>query len=318
MLKRVLGFVLLMVTFLAVALSADAFFENDYESTLAARAYGMGGAFSALADEVGSVSYNPAGLGLLDSQEITLALIPLQEGKVFSGSLAYALPTEELGAASLSYRRDHTLAGDGTSSNRLELSYAYLVRDLPDPNSLALGLSLKWLRTDGSQDELNGDGIGFSLGSIYSLAIPPEFGSGIDVGLAVDDLAFYLNQGSKVSDIPWIIRLGSGYRPEEVSVIALDLAYNSDPKVSQSPVAFFVGAERWFFGNILGFRGGYNYEKLNSFTDYFGLVSTGASLKAEEWRFDYGLGFSTATLVTSYRFSISYHWGEKISNSQPN
>jgi len=318
MLNRTIRLIIFIVVFLMLALSANAFFGNDYENTLGARSYGMGGAFSALADEVGSVSYNPAGLGLLNSQEIALTLIPLQEGKVFSGSLAYALPTEELGSISLSYRRDHALGGDGSSGNRLALSYAYLLRDLPDPNSLSLGLSLKWLRTDGSQDELNGDGIGFGLGSIYRLTLPQEFGRGIDVGLAVDDLAFYVNQGSKLDDIPWIIRLGSGYRPEEVSVIALDLAYNSDINLSKSPVAVFVGGERWFFGNILALRGGYNYEKLDSFADYFGLASAGASLKAEEWRFDYGLGFSTATLVTSYRFTISYHWGGKISFSQPN
>ena len=316
MLKRTITLVIFLFAFPMLALAANNFFGNDYENTLGARSYGMAGAFSALADEVGSLSYNPAGLGLLNSQEVALTLIPLQEGKIFSGSLSYAFPTEELGGASLSYRRDHVESG--SSANQLDLSYAYLLKDLPAPNNLSLGLGLKWLRTDGDRVELNGDGIGFSLGSIYSLTLPQEFGHGIDVGLAVDDLAFYVNRGANVTDVPWIIRLGSGYRLEEVSVISLDLAYNSDSNLSKSPLAVFLGGERWFFGNILGLRGGYNYEALDSFTNYFGLVSAGATLRAEEWKLDYGLGYSTATLRTSYRFSISYRWGGKFSISQLN
>ncbi len=66
--------------------------ESVFSIGVGGRALAMGGGFTSLADDATSVYYNPAGLGLLEYQELTFMHIELFEGTNFNfGSWVYPL-----------------------------------------------------------------------------------------------------------------------------------------------------------------------------------------------------------------------------------
>lgn len=155
-----MGFVgaigMVLVFFLISAAPARAAFE---ETGAGARAPGLGDAFTALADDVYSVHYNPAGLAQLDGPELGVAYARLYEGlsdgsEIGTSQLAYAhpLPGGRRGTLGLGWER-FSLSGLYTEQT-LALSYGRGVLDRADGGRLLAGVNVKQLsRSFGSTAE---------------------------------------------------------------------------------------------------------------------------------------------------------------------
>jgi len=166
---------ILLLGLLLWAVSAVAVDDGGGRSVFATgagnRALGMGGAFSAVADDASAPIYNPAGLGRVESKGFQATQTTLF-GLGFNEQYAsFVLPHWKFGTASLTWRRfavdgieqrdDRGFLLDGDledSETELSLGYGHAFLD----GDLSLGGSLKFQRQ--SLAGYDGSGVGLDLG----------------------------------------------------------------------------------------------------------------------------------------------------------
>ncbi|MFC1712931.1 PorV/PorQ family protein [Candidatus Poribacteria bacterium] len=151
------------------------------EPKIGARPMGMS-AFAAVADDINAISWNPAGLSLLQKQEATALYSPVYDD-MNQSYLAYAYPTGKYGTigvdlsfldyGNMDWRDDsgNHLGEFSRSDYSIYASYGIRLID-----SLSLGLSLG--TTSVSMDPMRGSGtgLGIDLGLLYTVASRASFG----------------------------------------------------------------------------------------------------------------------------------------------
>lgn len=150
-----------------VAADDDAGRESPFSVGVGARALGMGGGFTSIANDATTVFYNPAGLPYLQSQEFSFMYMRLFEETTFNYGV-WALPTLDYGGLGISYarigtenllRRTDFLDGGkfDFAESQFQLAYG---REII--SNLALGASLKVIRQN--IDTYVDNGIGSDIG----------------------------------------------------------------------------------------------------------------------------------------------------------
>lgn len=139
-------------------------------------------AFAAVADDINAISWNPAGLALLQKQEATAVYSPVYDD-MDQSYLAYAYPTGKYGTigvdlAFLNYGdmdwRDASGGDLGIFSREDYSIYAsYGIRLI---DSLSLGLSLGATSVNMNYIDDSGTGLGIDLGVLYTIASRASFG----------------------------------------------------------------------------------------------------------------------------------------------
>ncbi len=171
----------LCILLLACSMSVQA---ATLEPKTGVRPLGMS-AFSAVADDINAICWNPAGLSLLEKQEATLIYSPIygSDSGIDQSYLAYAYPTGKWGTvgvdlAFLSYGdmdwRDDSGSDLGTFSRSDYSIYAsYGIRLV---ESLSLGISLGTTSVRMGTIDDPATGLGFDLGMLYTIASRASFG----------------------------------------------------------------------------------------------------------------------------------------------
>ena len=309
--------VALLLVFSLVSSSAFASFE---ELPTGGRAAGLGNAFTALADDVYSAYYNPAGLVQVRRSEFTAYYARLYAGlsdnsTIGRSFLAYAHPLQKRGTIAMSFL-NLDLSGL-YSETTVGMHYAHSLGERWN-----LGGSLKFLKKSyGSdaytQSAVNSD-TGASLGGPDPLfaqngtsksAITMDMGAQYrlsriyDLGLAVmninsPNMALSSSDSDKVSAI---MKAGIARRTKSSSV-DVDV---SRRQFTSSDYRINMGAERWLDSGI-GFRGGLGFGSRS-----YQVTSLGFSYKWENAEFDYGFifplvgvqgTFGTHQLTVTFRF----------------
>jgi len=172
-------FYILFCVLCAWSISAQA---ATLEPKTGARPLGMS-AFAAVADDINAISWNPAGLSLLQKQE-AMAIYASVYGDMGQNYLAYAYPTGKYGTvgmdlAFLNYGdmdwRDVSGSDMGIfSRNDYSIYASYGIR-LIDSLSLGLSLGTTSVNMDSIEDS-GGTGLGFDLGLLYTIASRASFG----------------------------------------------------------------------------------------------------------------------------------------------
>jgi hypothetical protein len=134
-------------------------------------------AFSAVADDINAICWNPAGLALMPSQEAISSYAPLYgfDMEMSQSYLAYAYPTGKWGTAGLNFSyltygdmdwRDNSGVKLGEFSRKDYSVYAsYGVRLI---ESLSLGASLGTVSINMDSIDDSATGIGLDLGALYT------------------------------------------------------------------------------------------------------------------------------------------------------
>lgn len=244
------------------------------------RASGMAGAYGAVADDLTSVFWNPAGLANIHSIQAT-----------FNYTSWFASFNHNFGAVSLPLGDNFTVALHMISfgSDRIEIT----TMDQPNGTStyytvqdVAVGLSIAGYLTDqfsfgftakyisNSFASLNANGLAFDFGTMYETGI-----QGIRLGFSIHNLGteqVYSGEDLKASKKLWdamnAAPLDVEYLTTPFSIplifragIAADIIEVDDHKVvasfdfvtlSDTPEQFALGAE-YTWKEILSFRGGY-------------------------------------------------------------
>lgn len=162
-------------------------FGGAIEQKVGARPLGMS-AFSAVADDVNAISWNPAGLSLIQNHELSIIYAPLYEG-IRQSYLAYALPFGKWGTLAMDF--SYVSYGDmdwrneqgeklGSFSRKDYSIYASYGITLLDSFSLGASIGANTLRFDPIGDSATG--IGLDMGALYNI------GTSASVGLAIENV----------------------------------------------------------------------------------------------------------------------------------
>lgn len=257
-----------------------------------ARGLAMGGAHTAMVNDVTSVYYNPAGLGLLPTREVGFMRASLF-GDATYDYIGYAqnkrkraggwgLELIRLGAAAGDGRDELNNKTGGFAWSETAFGLAHGWRGVFHP-ALSFGLKAKMLnRTLGSSsDRLLGADLGVQGG---------PFNSGkLMLGLVVQN-AFSMAQGDTDDKLEPVVRAGAAYRV--VGPLSLTADVSADGE-------FRVGTE-YAFG-FAALRAGIEDRQLA-----FG----GGLLFRSKYRFDLAL-LNHPTLGMSQRLSVGYKFGAR-------
>jgi hypothetical protein len=265
-----------------------------------ARPAGMGGAFTAIADDANAPLYNPAGLVQVQWNEVSAMYSQLFTGlSLYSGGdtvhlgqsyLSYvSKPIPHIGSLGLSwtsFSATHLYRED-----TLTLTYAKNVGDFIPVlgNSLAAGINFKYLRRGITLDSYTANDPVFKGGDTASaetvdagLLYKPEEGvlEGWRLGLAGQNLTTPNVGFSAVDNLPRTWRLGAAYQSRQVPwlVPSLDVVRRAGETDLQG------GVESWLFQDTLGLRAGANQQEGSAGISYYYAANKKFGL-----RLDYGV-----------------------------
>lgn len=255
-----------------------------------ARPIGMGGAFTAIADDVNSVWYNPAGLTNVQRNSVlfTYSKPYLELGGVDMNTAfaSYVMPLRKSGAAAVTFAQFNT--ADLYTENTGMLSYAY------DFNFMKAGLNLKYLGRAVTLDRRTVDDPVFAKGTSKS-AFTADVGffrkwdehifSGVCAkNISSPDVGFL-----DADPVPMEIRAGTAgslkmIKPAEEMLISCDLV------MRDKDINACLGSEMWFYDYTLAGRLGFNKNE----------ASLGVS-------YVYNIAYSNFSIETHYSFTLPFY-----------
>ncbi len=273
--------------------------------TTGARPDGMGQAFSAVADDVNTLSFNPAGLGNIHLPEVGYGHenFAAEIGYDFVGA---AIPAGGMGVFGLGYVGMGAPPFNSTANPSAPLvtakDTAFIGGWGKSFYDFHVGAAVKYISRQ--IDTVQGSGFGFDLGIRYRVFPTLTFAaSGLNIGPGI--------KLASMEQLPAVINVGGAWtaleQPDHTLNITSDASYNVNANIAR----FGFGGEYWF-KNTVAIRGGY---LANSQDEGF---SAGAGIKVSFFQLDYAFQ-PFATLGQVHRFSGLMRWdGPWVKGVEPN
>ncbi len=272
-----------------------------------ARSQGMGGAFTAVADDVNALTWNPAGLALLEHPEVGyLHMLYLSDIAYNFGGIALPLPAGEntfgvgIGFVNLGVPPFDSTNGLAPSvsagDNDLSASFAFRIKDL-----ISFGVTGKYIFRNIA---------GFNaqaMGGDFGVLLTP--GSGFSVGAGVFNVGQQVKFVSEADSLPTLGRLGLACKvvetPRHTLLFALDNSYQFGAQAYSGA----VGAEYWY-DKTLALRAGFagNSDQQNP--------TAGMGVNLKFLQFDYAFT-PLSTLGSTHRFSMIFRFGAEGASGLP-
>ena len=236
-------------------------------TSLGARPSGMGNAFSAIADDVNAVLWNPAGLTLLKEGRTSFtytnlaAVFDVEDASgMYDGFIGYAQPLKN-GAAfaiSLQYQEQGKIAyttdsPDVITEYSLGANYAAILSYAKKlSSSLSYGVNFKFIQT--RLWEIVGRAYAVDIGGLYQSS-----NEKLNLALSLQNTGTKLQMEDleQADPLPQNLKLGISYRPLNDSSHRLIFAVDLDkPTTSDSSIFLSLGTEYWY-RDIIAVRLGY-------------------------------------------------------------
>lgn len=277
-----------------------------------ARPAGMGGAFTAVADDANAALYNPAGIMQLKIPEANFMYSKLYYGldnvSLGLNYLSYVYPTVSKGAFGINWANFR--ATDLYREDTFTFTYASSLNDFNEElkNEYLFGANLKYLRNSFTLDTRSSSDPVFAGGrSATAIALDAGFlvnfyeesiGLSIlninepDIGLKTKELIH------REYRLGFASMLGRIWKLEE-ALFSADLSYRD------SFLEYHIGWENWFARRTFALRFGTNKDEVDM---GFGYVQTVGGLQLE---FDYALLWSMEIdeNMGSHRASVTMRFG---------
>lgn len=244
--------------------SVQAAFKDNGWGT---RPAGMGGAFTAIANDSNGLLWNPAGVAQMKNAEGSFMYatyyngLDLKAGKdsinLGYNYLAFVYPKASIGTFGISWA--NFTATNLYKENTYALTYAKRINDwLPElPPKIYVGLNLKSLGYSWTLDDYAKSDPVFTDGGTSKSAFTVDMGALIKpydrlaVGLAAKNLT-QPNVGLKDADkVPMEIKAGVAYRYTPITP-------DVDVTLRDGVTRIHVGVESLLFNKVLGLRAGWN------------------------------------------------------------
>jgi outer membrane protein OmpA-like peptidoglycan-associated protein len=292
--------IIMSVTGLSVALAAfpaqAGLYEKGGANGVGARAMGVAGAYSALAEDETAVWWNPAGLGGVDTLRLGSSLGSQYDGRIRSFNFSAASPLTAGSAAGFSWQHDFYTQAADLNSDALLLAGSL---PLSEDRRLNLGASLKILFGGIQKTEATYSGLGLDLGLRYKMALPSSQSLVIGLGIQDPDTQLTWSNGSQ-EEVPMSLVLGTAWalRPDTSAV--LDLESIQASQGTPGTQILRMGVEYWL-REPLALRAGFILDSRQAST-----FTLGAGYKYAEWQVEYAFLGMVANLGLSHRLTVSY------------
>lgn len=291
-----------------------------------ARPTGMGGAYTAVGDDVNSIYWNPSGLSRIKDKNEFVAMRAEMFQSIQYNFFAFAHPMGEYGTigvglinlniTGIESRTADSDAPDSTfSSNDSAYALAYAKKltfgGLPsydEEGGLHVGLSGKAIRQTLAGEAANT--FAADLGAMYQMSVRP-----LSIGLAIQNVGAKQKFKSESDPLPLTIQLGTGYRLGEdwaISglktdhrktglLLALDIhaPRDSDPSV-RGGLEFTHG---WSENTVSSVRAGYETGRQRQIEGRESGVAAGAGVAYKFFAFDFAW-VPYGNLGNTFRYSI--------------
>lgn len=240
------------------------------------RPAGMGGAYTAMGDDLYSVNYNPAGLSYIRATDaIYFHLDGLAGIQYENFSFGTAWGMSQVLAANVVYRYsppiDNQNGNPAVTADDLliSLSYAQKVAD-----NFRLGLTLKYLKSDLAS--FTASAFAFDGGAVmdhlpYGLKLGLSF-QNLGTSMSFAPVGAGVSSNSPSDPLPLFLRFGVGthqvFEGNRDLIVGLEVF-----KPSDQDIKIGLGAEFWLFPELFAIRAGYKIENLGTpygGTDYLG------------------------------------------------
>ncbi|KPK88856.1 hypothetical protein AMJ80_10540 [bacterium SM23_31] len=262
---------------------------------IGARPLGMGGAFSAIANDANAMFWNPAGVVTLQRQEISTMYSDLYGIGLANSYFGYVLPVSDNHALGIDWM--HLGQADdelGYRQDNFNLAYSLRL-----PWNISIGTKAKIIDTDITLDGTSwgkSRGYGFDIGFMMR---PTENLRLALVGQDIGGTSVTYDNDITEEVKPQKFRFGAAYSPLEGLLLAADL----DDRIH-------AGAEYWIMG-ILALRGGVQ-KNLKIIDDYNPtIISAGFSTRYRFIQFDYAIE-SHPNLDITQRFGFSIYYNPSL------
>jgi len=300
-----------------------AVFASFEELPTGARASGLGNAFTAVADDIYSAYYNPAGLAQLHRSEFTAHYSKLYAGlsdgsNIARSYVAYGHPTEKRGTFGFSFL-SLSLA-DLYSESTFGLHYANSIKE-----KWNVGGSLKFLRKSFGSDTYTDNAINSDTGASLGGADPLFAANGTSKGAASFDLGVQYRL-SKIYGLGFAIinanspnmALSSGDTDKVSAIYKMGLARRTKTSSVSSEISMRtftknelrlnMGAERWL-GQNFGIRGGLGFGQRQ-----YQLTTLGCSYRWDVMQVDYSLIYPLSGIKGTFgthQISMIFRFGRR-------
>lgn len=282
--------------------------SGDLLKSTGARAVGLGGAFTAVADDYSAFFWNPAGLAQARRININGYYDQVFKGTQAGFGFSYVNPIIsvspdaplEMTLAAAFMKNFYT--GSGFDDTNFYLSYATYISGDRD---LSAGINLKYINSALRDYNISGTGISLDLGLLYSTEIyykKTRFG----VALQDFDASIYWEGGAR-QRLPTIVKIGSCFLIDDsfLTALDLDLVNDTENRRPQRRILHF-GAEKYYYNDFagnFGFRAGFSWKEAaaNPFNLTFGFT-----YGRQDFAINYLFSPDSSTLGETHKIDFSY------------
>ncbi len=284
------------------------------------RGAGMGGMFTAVADDVSTTYWNMAGLSQLNKIEVNFlhvsyfsgtnyefagAAFPIQSGSTIGLSLSFdSVP---------SFNSTNNPAAVPGSANDFAIALGY---GQAFGDNFSVGIGGKYISSNLVSYSASGEALDAGL-LLYTKS------RDLTLGLSVQNVGEIssFSQYSTSENLPLTYRAGLVYRFQPEKPTRFLLGIDLDKPIDSDPV-IDMGGEVWLGDNefAVAFRGGYSFNSLNQDLGGATGASLGAGIRLTGFELDYAL-VPFGVLGDTQRFSISYRFDKdenKTKTQEPN
>jgi hypothetical protein len=275
------------------------------------RAEGLAEAYVGVADDIGSMNINPAGLGQIQDSQITLMHNGWVQGMIeeqartsfqFSGGVA---------AVGLGY------LNGGTIDRVVIVSGSPVLQGTFQPTALRLdlGYGIEMIKdwyfgasATLEEDSLDADS---QWGGMGNLGVLGKWGSGFRTGLALVNIGGTAGYGTPVQ---W--RLGASYdAPVDNNIGHLLVSAQGGTLFVDPGIGALSFGVEYLYHDTVAVRLGHQFGAYGGLTGLTGF-SIGAGVKLEKWELDYAL-VTRGDLGTSNMISFNYNFGKEEGSPTP-
>jgi hypothetical protein len=264
---------------------------------IGARTMALGGAFGAIADDVHSMRYNPAGMAQLNQNEFSFTHvasfvdiyyeslmfgIPLKNGKTVLG-----VEVDYLNYGSIERRDEQNISKGNYSANETAFKFCFSTKTRKD---LMFGTNIKmW---SGKIDNEKANAFAVDIGALYLV------NNSLNFGFALQNMGTKIKYIEEEENLPFNIKLSARYMPFMIfpPIISLDFNIPKNNKLELN-----AGIEFWL-NEAIALRGGYR-DKIDE-----GNISAGFGIRGYTFQLDYAYLF-TDELDGAHRITATFRFG---------
>lgn len=290
---------------------------NWLNSYINPRPVAMGSAFTAVADDVNAVWYNPAGIICVEKMQATVMYRNTEEDMHFlGGAFIHSLSSNNSMAVHFNvfhlgdmdhYQLDGNIENISLGNSMVfGLSYAQLLLD----NNISLGINAKYLIS--KLGLYSASTAAVDLGILYYKMSPFVSGkNGFSLGLAVQNLGPGLKYINESDPLPFRIKLGTAYSYNfklQETPFRLILANDIIDTKEYNSIGLHTGFEFQFL-RMLAARFGFQFNDGFSFSNANNSMATGLGIHVKNYQFDYCLKLANNDIAPlEHYFAFVYHF----------